>query len=254
MTVYPDDTKIWGPDVSFYQDDDNTARGIDFNKMKEQGADFVFIRAGQRSWFDPDFRLNWEAAKDAGLLRSAYWFLDARSSGGAQAALMKSLLDTEGWGELPPVVDYEHKVRELEKISKTRTRSVWRYNNPIQLDDFIDTLKYPGNPIIYTGYYYWTYYGSPDPKYAQYPLWIARYEAIEPLIPKPWTDWTFWQFSDRGPGLVLGAESSRIDLNYFKEDRKKLFALTGQVDPSPPAPENKPCDCDCPACGDCSYK
>lgn len=215
--VYPDDTKIWGPDVSFYQDDNDTPRGIDFNVMKEQGASFVFIRAGQRNWNDPDFKASWTAAKEAGLPRGAYWFLDARDSGGRQALRLRDQLGDD-WGELPPVVDYEHKVKVIKNVGRGRTRSEWAYNTPAQLDDFIEGLRSPVRPIIYTGYYYWLEHGSYDEKYAAYPLWLAQYRVNLPTVPRPWTDWTFWQFTDNGPGKVLGAESEHIDLNYYHGD------------------------------------
>lgn len=36
-----------GCDVSFYQDDNATVQQIDFAKMRQSGAHFVVIRAGQ---------------------------------------------------------------------------------------------------------------------------------------------------------------------------------------------------------------
>ncbi len=57
---------VLGTDVSFYQDDPATARQINFGAMRAAGADFVFIRAGQNQWVDPDFSYNWARAKVAG--------------------------------------------------------------------------------------------------------------------------------------------------------------------------------------------
>lgn len=53
---------IIGPDVSFYQDDPGTTRGIDFATMN-QVADFVIVRAGQNQWIDTDFVTNWRGAR-----------------------------------------------------------------------------------------------------------------------------------------------------------------------------------------------
>jgi GH25 family lysozyme M1 (1,4-beta-N-acetylmuramidase) len=55
-------------DISFYDDNNETPEGVDFVKMKTR-ADGVIIRAGQNKWIDPDFRTNWKAAKEAGILR-----------------------------------------------------------------------------------------------------------------------------------------------------------------------------------------
>lgn len=237
--VYPDDSRTWGVDVSFYQDDNNTPRGIDFQQMRAEGATFAFIRAGQYTWEDPDFRVNWEAAREAGLLRGAYWFLDARGSGRDQAWKMAGMLMGD-WGELPPVVDYEHKVRvPVQTKRKNRTMSVWKYNTPAQLDDFISALGSAMTPMIYTGYYYWMEHGSFDKKYAQYPLWIAGYGGDKPRVPPPWSEWTFWQFTDNGPGKMLGAESEHIDLNYSNDE---MIGLPPLEPVEYPEPEMGPAD------------
>ena len=79
-------TFVLGPDVSFHQDDNGTAQQIDFAKMRAAGAGFVIIRVGQNSWVDPDFRRNYQAAKDAGLPRGCYWFYDSRTSPGGEGS------------------------------------------------------------------------------------------------------------------------------------------------------------------------
>ena len=225
--VYPNDEKVWGPDVSFYQDEDETPRGIDFNKMKEEGADFVFIRAGQWNWIDPDFQTNWSAAKEAGLLRGAYWFLDARGSANSQANLFRSLLAPDP-GELRPVVDFEHETSHLVKDKRGKTKSSKLFLSTQQLYGFLQTLNWPVKPIIYTGYYYWQDHGSKDPAFADHPLWLAQYRVEKPQIPAPWKTWLFWQFTETGPGKVLGAESNAIDLNYFNGSKDQLLKFAGK--------------------------
>src|SRR5690242_16967941 len=84
-------------DISFYQDDDNTPAGVDFARMKAAGAAGVIIKAGQKSWQDPDFISNWRAAREAGLARGAYWFYDSRAEPGNQATVWRGLID----GDLP---------------------------------------------------------------------------------------------------------------------------------------------------------
>lgn len=220
--VYPDDRKVWGADISFYQDDNDTPRGVDFQEMRDQGAAFVFIRAGQGTWRDSDFDANWLAAKEAGLPRSAYWFLDAREPGGAQAEMLRKVLGSE-WGEMPPVVDYEHKVRTSGVTTKKgRTMSTWRYNTPSQLDEFIAKLGV--DPMVYTSYYYWTDHGSRDSKYARLPLWIAGYgDTVQ--VPLPWREWDFWQFTDNGNGRAIGTESLHVDLNYTSWPVERLHGV-----------------------------
>lgn len=70
---------IHGPDVSFYQDDKDTPKPINFQEMVEGGARFVIIRAGQNLWEDRVFDVSWRNSKGK-LPRGSYWFYDSRSA------------------------------------------------------------------------------------------------------------------------------------------------------------------------------
>ncbi len=204
-----------GPDVSFYQDDDETPEGIDFEKMKER-SDFVIIRAGQNQWIDPDFRTNWTAAKKAGLPRGSYWYYDSRIEPQRQAELWRDALGDDR-GELPLFADFEEK-----------------YGGPYEgwrkWYAFLEYLKdvMPEKEIVvYTGYYYWRE-NAPDANthassleyFHQYPLWIANYGVDKPNVPAPWgeDEWLLWQYTEHGDGPGYGVESLGIDLNYFNGD------------------------------------
>jgi lysozyme len=214
-------TNVIGPDVSFYQDDPSTARGIHFNVMRNAGARYVIIRAGQNRWNDRDIVKNWRAAKEAGLLRGSYWFYDSRVDPKDQADLWTALMQDDP-GELPLWCDFEDNYGGAFKGWKH-----W-YN-------FMERIKVniPGKELgVYTAYYYWldNMVGAPLASieyFKQYPLWIARYNASVPLIPKPWTEWMFWQYTDNGDGPKYGVESGNIDLNYFNGDEKKFINRFG---------------------------
>ena len=227
---------IIGPDVSFYQDDNATERMVDFAQMKVGGAAFVIIRSGQNLWADPDFKLNWQAAKRV-LPRGSYWFYDSRVEPKRQADLWVSLFDGD-YGELPLFADFEdnyggawNKWQDFY-VFLERVRAI------------IPAIKEVG---IYTAYYYWlenTMYADGATEYfKQFPLWVANYGVTSPLVPKPWTGWTFWQYTDKGDGSTYGVESKNIDLNYFNGDLaafNKRFGLSGTL-PSPiPTPEPIP--------------
>ena len=49
---------IEGIDVSVWQDDNSTPQKMDFSKAKAAGARFVFIKACERGFIDPDFIYN----------------------------------------------------------------------------------------------------------------------------------------------------------------------------------------------------
>jgi hypothetical protein len=86
---------------------------------------------------------------------------------------------------------------------------------------------------IYTGYYYFKD-NVPDAEkeyFEQFPLWLAWY-GMEIKVPAPWTEWTFWQYTDKGDGHAYGVEASTIDLNYFNgntETFRKRFGLGGEL-------------------------
>lgn len=220
------------PDVSFYQDDDTTSRMIDFKKLRVSSP-AVIIRAGQNTWIDSDFKANWAAAREAGLKRGSYWFYDSRSIPKSQAQLWASALG-EDLGELPLWCDFEEKYGGAY--------SGWKhwYDFMAELQRLLPTKDLG----VYTGYYYWventTQAGIPPSSlewFGKFPLWVARYNATEPLIPKPWTDWTFWQYTDKGDGSLYGVESANIDLNYFngsEEEFCKRFPDGGYVPPITP--------------------
>ena len=95
--------------------------------------------------------------------------------------------------------------------------------------------------MIYTSPGYWNTNGKIkgtskfDARWLYYPLWIAHYtSADQPIVPKPWEDWLFWQYSAKGNGPKYGAESKSIDLNWFNGDLADLFALAGQGEIDPP--------------------
>lgn len=220
-----------GPDVSFYQDDPQTPQGINFKKMRET-AHCVIIRSGQNLWGDRDFKVNWRESKLVGLPRGSYWFYDSRIDPKLQAEKWVSMFENADFGELPMFGDFEDVYNGPYKG--------WRnwYNFLERVKQLIPVNKEIG---IYTGYYYWREntagISSASLNYfKQYPLWIANYGAAKPLIPAPWTDWTFWQFTDSGDGPLYGVESLNIDLNYFNGDLEafRLRFKLGEITPPPP--------------------
>ena len=216
---------IIGADVSFYQDDNATPQKVDFAKMKANGAEFVILRAGQGSWSDPDFRDYWQSAKGI-FPRGSYFYYDNRFNPKEQADLYVQQFNGD-FGELPLFCDFEDR-----RAGSYRKWQDWY--------TFIERLKalVPNKEIgIYTAYYYWlertAVKGIPAASleyFKQYPLWVANYKVDKPLVPKPWTEWTFWQYTDKGDGSLYGVESKNIDLNYFNGDLAALqtrFKLDG---------------------------
>jgi lysozyme len=217
-------TGVIGADVSFYQDNNNTPRRIDFSKMPTQGADFVIIRGGQNVWVDEDFAYNWQKAKEAGLPRGSYWFYDSRYDPVKQAELFAGLFTDKP--ELRLWVDLEEKYGGAFQGFANWKKFL------VRLQELLPDVK----KGIYTGYYYIA--GKiPLAEYsffAQFDLWLAWYTSDPAIVkvPAPWTSVEFWQWGTPAWGLAWGCESIEIDMNIFNgtaEEFKKRFLSTTEV-------------------------
>lgn len=237
--------RILGTDISRYQ---STA---DFAKMYAAGSRYVFIKSSDGG---PNaharavgFADQWiPAAKAAGLMVGQYHFAQIPNTddmnviiqaANAQADLMISRWNAHGGyspGTLPLVFDIEQS-------------GVPRNTTPSEAITFSKTLlekvtNATGKlPIVYSNPTFLRNYLSTDPDLAKYPLWIANYfdvsnPGISPktgCINTVWTSdgcnlrWTFWQYSQTGPGKNFGVASRGIDLNVFAGTAEELLALAG---------------------------
>ena len=173
---------ITGIDVSHWQDDKSTARKMNFEKSKQAGAKFVFIKVSERGGADDDFILNWQNAKTAGLPRGGYHFLRWDVSGLLQARIFCELLKGDP-GELPPVADFEAPLKD------------GKYPSNALLAQFLEAVESISGikPMLYTSPGFWNSYGKNkttgkfDASWSYYPLWIAHYTGAEkPQVPEPW--------------------------------------------------------------------
>lgn len=226
---------------------------IDWARVRAAGYRFAFIKCTEGNEprrNDIRFAENVRNARDAGLYVSAYHFPyplreDPTHPGRTPAEQAQLFWSVSGGlgrapGELPPVVDAEWPaVEDWGKWGVTAaTISGW-------LRDFCEhvTVLWGRRPIIYTYPFFWRILAaSTDVSWAaEYLLWIANYthsgEGIpppskQPIIPAPWTEWTFWQFSaDGSPVRVPGIPACPIDRDVFAGDLDALRRLAN-IDPS----------------------
>lgn len=220
-----------GIDISYHQDKIETPQHINFDLAKLEGCEFVFIRSSIGLTVDRDFETNRKNAKKSGLLRGYYHFLTWAISGKEQANYFYNLVKDD-LPEVGLVVDFEPNY----KIDTPATAI-------FLLRDFLVELKklYTGKIIIYTNAFFWKDYGSSDPFYSAFPLWLASYSYEAYMLENiakfmPWKTWVFWQFTDRLDGLAYGMESKQVDGDYYNgslEDLRKFCGLDSvtEVDP-----------------------
>lgn len=200
---------VQGIDVSHFQ-------GIvNWQQVAQAGMSFAFAKATEGiTYTDPQFTNNWPGIQAAGLLRGAYHFFEANDDASAQAKQFLSKVQLEP-GDLPPVLDVETNAGVSDSQIWTGV-ATW-----LQLVEQATGRL----PILYTAPGFWDSH-EPDPTLTRYPLWLADY-ASEPVLPKGWTSWLFWQHSQTG--TVSGVTGS-VDLDLFSGTLEQLRALA-----SPPA-------------------
>lgn len=168
---------------------------IDWTKVVDAGYSFVFIKATDGLGIDPMFETharNSFGALDRGIF---HWYNPAYTPKN-QAANFWDAYQFSSW-QLPPVVDLEGY-------------TTGQYHGSHYWYDFCANFYALSGfyPAIYTGYYYWLDQAVKNPVldmdwFAEHcDLWIARYSVDYPFIPRPWTKWKWWQFSESG--LVSG--------------------------------------------------
>lgn len=204
------------------------AQGIDVSKWQQQvdwavvrsaGISFAFAKASEVTFTDPTFTRNWQGMRDAGVLRGAYQFFRPAQDPVKQADYFARLLEADP-GELPPVLDVEGNdglgnAALIQKVFAALTRIEQNLGR---------------KPLIYTRAGFWNPFLWDKPGHypdwaPNYSLWVAHYTAApQPLLPKSWTRWDFWQYTETGK--VNGIKGN-VDRNRFNGTEGELMDWAG---------------------------
>ena len=206
---YPDGYEIHGIDISHYQGD------IDWNKLKmakigNSPVKFILIKSTEGSnQLDENFNDNFYQARENGFIRGAYHFWTNKSTPRQQAYYFLKQVHLED-GDLPPVLDVEHKPKDKSNEEFQRDVLTWLH---------IVEDKYHGKPILYTYYKFKEAYLN-TPVFDDYPYWIAHYYVEKVAYKGPWK---FWQHTDVGklPGI-----KGYVDFNIYNGSYYDLRKLT----------------------------
>jgi lysozyme len=207
---YPEGYEIHGIDISHHQGNINWSELREKGLINETPIRFIMIKATEGSTrVDENFKENFYQAREYGFTRGAYHFYSVHSPAKRQAEFFIKNVKLEN-GDLPPVLDVEHK-------PKNQTDDAFKASILEWLD--IVEQHYGVKPIIYTYYKFKTQYLS-DPVFDQYPYWIAHYYVDEVEYEGPWK---FWQHTDVGrlPGI-----DGNVDFNIYNGSFYELRKLT----------------------------
>ena len=206
---YPEGYEIHGIDISHYQGK------IDWEQLtnamiKGCPVRFVIIKSTEgSSRLDENFRENFNQARDFGFIRGVYHFWSNKSTAREQAYYFLDQVHLTD-GDLPPVLDIEHKPADKSVEDFQRDVLTWLH---------IVEDKYHVKPIIYTYYKFKEQYLS-APVFEDYPYWIAHYYVDKVEYKGPWK---FWQHTDAGrlPGI-----RGYVDFNIYNGSFYDLKKLT----------------------------
>ena len=205
---YPEGYEIHGIDISHYQGK------IDWEQLtnamiKGCPVRFVIIKSTEgSSRLDENFRENFNQARDFGFIRGVYHFWSNKSTAREQAYYFLDQVHLTD-GDLPPVLDIEHKPADKSVEDFQRDVLTWLH---------IVEDKYHVKPIIYTYYKFKEQYLS-APVFEDYPYWIAHY-YVDKVQYKG--TWKFWQHTDVGklPGI-----KGYVDFNIYNGSYYELKQL-----------------------------
>jgi lysozyme len=183
---------------------------VDWTSVQQSGVAFAFVRATYgSSEVDSSFSENWQATKDAGIIRGAYHFFLAADDATEQAEFFMRTVGSLGPDDLPPVLDVESG----GGVSSNLADSIQTWLTTV-------AQGLGRTPIIYTAPSFWN--ENLTSGFGNYPLWVAEYGVSTPIAVNGWTDWTFWQYSSTGK---VGGVSGEVDLDYFNGTQEALTAF-----------------------------
>ncbi len=198
-----------GIDVSAYQGT------IDWEKVKADGIDFVFLRLGYRGYAeegtlneDEKFEENLKGAKDAGLKVGVYFFSQATTKKEAEeeAAFVKKLLGKTKL-DLPVIYDPERISAEEARTDEITGKDFTGF--ALAFCGKIEKAGYEAG--IYSNMY-WEAFEFDLAQLEEYPIWYADYEDT----PQTPYRFTFWQYSEEG--TVDGIDGP-VDLDLWFQER-----------------------------------
>jgi len=198
-------TSRFGIDVSKFQGN------INWDKVKEAGVEFVFVRVGFRGYGesgslkeDAYYKRNIEGARNAGIDVGVYFYAQAINEEEAieEADYVLNLIS--GYNlELPVVYDPEHVLNDT-----ARTDNVTGEQFTKNVKAFSDRISLAGyKPMVYANMM-WEAYELDLSYFPDVPVWYADYEN-RPQSPY---NFTTWQYSQAGK--IQGIDGV-VDLNLM---------------------------------------
>ena len=196
VAVNPENVQFDGIDVSKHQG------VIDWGQLKQYSKiKFVYIKATEGTdYVDPRYKENLRNARKHGFKVGSYHFLSTKSSATTQFQNFIRIANREEQ-DLLPVIDVEVAGRWTSQQLRD------------SLKVFADLVEdyYGCKPLIYTSEKFFTKHLGRA--FADYPLFIAKYNTAAPNVGYKWI---MWQFSDCGLFRpAVKGNNGEVDMSRF---------------------------------------
>ena len=193
-----------GIDVSTWNGD------IEWDKVVESGVKYAYVKLTEGRTYTSNQIDELKKARCTGLAVGAYHFgrpdTDSDPSDAIEEA--KHFLDVyeRGPNDMRPVLDMEKGMKTDDSYNIE-----WALKFCAHVEDELGV-----RPLIYTARWYIQSYfekGNPSLLYelGRENLWWAEYSDEQYKSMRPWSEWTLWQFTNRGE--IDGIKGS-VDLNW----------------------------------------
>ena len=210
-----------GIDVSTYQGN------IDFARVKKAGIEIVYIKSSEGTYLvDPQFRNNYNKAKENGLKVGFYHYVRAKNTQQAiaEAEFFHSVIkgtqpdcrlamDFESLGELS-----KEAVNEISFAFLQRVQELTKKEMVIYSDAYNARTKFSVELA------------------QQYPLWIAQYGVSVPSSNVNWGSWIGFQYTDVGEvdGINGYVDRDKYTKEIFLSSTERI---PEKENPNPPQKE-----------------
>lgn len=202
--------KVIGIDVSEHN------KTIDFNKVKADGIDFVYVRVGYTGYtksklslnYDPYYQTNIANALAAGLQVGVYWYSQAVNESEASQEANMLLNAIAGYNVTLPVVDdYEFAgVGDNGRLDSANLSKDQMTANSLA---FLNTVAQRGYvPCLYANKSFLENRVNASQIAQIAKIWLAHYNTVTGYA----GDYEYWQFTSDGK---VDGISGRVDMNVW---------------------------------------
>lgn len=221
--------KVIGIDVSEHN------KTIDFNKVKADGIDFVYVRVGYTGYtkskfslnFDPYYQTNIANALAAGLQVGVYWYSQALNESEASQEADMLLNAIAGYNVTLPVVDdYEFAgVGDSGRLDSANLSKDQMTANSLA---FLNTVAQRGYvPCLYANKSFLENRVNASQIAQVAKIWLAHYNTVTGYA----GDYEYWQFTSDGK---VDGISGRVDMNVWYQ------GAMPNISAQPPVPNASP--------------